>query len=117
LVNSLFPTKIRWNSRAISAVSRSSFGVSPVAGQPMMPRILSIPVCRVVRPAASRRAITSGTPSMPSQRSWTCWRVVTSATFRPDSFVISPRSRTCAAVTIPFGMRTRIMKWPGVGRR
>ena len=50
-----------------------------------MPRILSIPVWRLVRPAASSRAMTSGTPSMVSQRSWTCWRVVMSATFRPES--------------------------------
>ena len=29
--------------------------------------------------------MTSGTPSIVTQRSWTCWRVVMSAMFRPDS--------------------------------
>jgi len=39
--------------------------------------------------------------------------VVTSATLRPDSFVISPRSRACAELTMPLGMRMRIMKCRG----
>jgi len=109
-VNALLPRKIRWNAAAIGAVSRSSVGASPVAGQPTMPRMLSIPVCRLERPAASRRAITSGTPSTVTHRSCTCWRVVTSATFLPLSLVISPSSRACAEVTMPFAMRMRIMK-------
>ncbi len=120
-VNSLLPRKIFWKAVAIGAVSSSSPGVSPVAGQPMMPRMLSIPVWRLERPAASSRAMTSGTFSSVTQRSWICWRVVTSAIGRPDarpaSRVISPSSRACAALTMPLGMRTRIMKCPGVGRR
>jgi len=42
----------------------------------MMPRMLSIPVCKLDSPAASRRAMTPGTCSIVSQRSWICWRVV-----------------------------------------
>ena len=94
LVNSLLPRKIRWNSRAIGAVSISSPGVRPVAGQPMIPRMLSIPVCRLESPAASRRAMISGTRSIVTQRSWSCWRVVMSAMLRPDSRVICASRRT-----------------------
>ena len=43
-VNALLPRKIRWNAAAIGAVSKSSRGVRPVAGQPTMPRMLSMPV-------------------------------------------------------------------------
>ena len=86
-----------------------------------MPRMLSIPVCSDESPAASSRAMTSGTFSIVTQRSCTCWRVVTSMIGRPEarpaSSVISPSRRACAAVTMPLGMRTRIMKWPGVGLR
>jgi len=75
-----------------------------------------MPVCSVESPAASSRATIAGTRSSVTQRSWICWRVVTSAIGRPDarpaSSVISPSRRACAAVTMPFGMRTRIMKWP-----
>src|SRR2546425_13024802 len=58
---------------------------------------------------------------MVTQRGWIGGRVVMPAIgrreARPASSVISPSRRACAAVTMPFGMRTRIMKWPGVGRR
>ena len=117
LVNSLLPRKMRWNSRAIGAVSMSSPGVRPVAGQPMMPRILSIPVWRLDSPATSRRRMISGTRSTVTQRSWSCCRVVTSAMVRPDSRVSWASRRTCEALTTPFGMRMRIMACPGVGRR
>ena len=61
--------------------------------------------------------MTSGTPSMASQRSCTCCRVVTSAMLRPVALVISPSRRACAVVTMPLAIRMRIMKWPGVGLR
>src|SRR4030095_15245348 len=44
-----------------------------------MPRMLSIPVCSDESPAASSCAMTSGTFSIVTQRSCTCWRVVMSA--------------------------------------
>ncbi len=43
-VNSRLPRKMRWKAAAMDTVSMSSFGVRPVAGQPTMPRMLSIPV-------------------------------------------------------------------------
>ena len=52
-----------------------------------------MPVCKLESPAASSRAMTSGTPSIVIQRSCICWRVVTSAMFRPVAFVISPSRR------------------------
>ena len=116
-VNALLPRKIRWNAAAMGAVSNSSCVVRPVAGHPTMPRMLSIPVCKLDSPAASSRAMASGTPSIVTQRSWICWRVVTSAMFRPVAFVISPSRRAWAAVTMPLAMRMRIMKCPGVGFR
>ena len=62
--------------------------------------------------------MTSGTRSIVSQRSWICWRVVTSAMSPPDSFVISAeQARPAPRSSTPFGMRTRIMKCPGVGLR
>ena len=73
-----------------------------------------MPVWREVKPTASSRAKTAGMPSMRTLRSWTCWRVVMSAKPAPSSCVISASVCTCCAVAIPFVMRMRIMKKPGV---
>ena len=69
------------------------------------------------QPGSLEALMMSGTRSIVTQRSWSCWRVVMSAMVRPDSRVSRLRSRTCVDVTTPLGMRTRIMAWPGVGRR
>ena len=110
LVKALLPRKIRWNARGdgrrLHQLARGEAGGRAADDPP------DVVHARLERrqPRGASRSMTAGTVSMVTQRSWTCWRVVMSAMSRPDSRVISARIRAWAAVTMPLGMRMRIMK-------
>ncbi len=76
-----------------------------------------MPVWSETRPTAASRRQISGTSSMPNQRSCICWRVVKSAKPRPNSSESSATTRIWDEFVMPLGMRSRIMKRPGVWRR
>ena len=76
-----------------------------------------MPDCCVVSPAAVIRCRIAGASWIRIQRSWMFCREVMSPALRPNSLEMRPIAASCSEVSIPLGMRSRIMKWPGVALR
>ena len=109
-VKALFPTNIAVKSRATGEASSSSFGVRPNAGQPMMLRMLSMPVCSVTSPTVEQpvQDLRHVLDAEPAQLHLLPRGDVDQP--RPMRLARSPMARSWPAVVTPFGMRSRIMK-------